>query len=90
MKILSKKGDKSNLSSSSQYFARVVRFSCLGRNRVKYGETFKFCFGLFCKKRLFEISEVEITRVNCICKRPNNRLATFSQSKEITNINKTE
>ena len=36
-------------------FLPVVRFSCLGRDQIPLRD-----------KRLFEISEAEITRVNCI------------------------
>ena len=45
---------RSNFSSFLQYFPFVVRFSCIGRDRFSLRD-----------KRLFEISEVEITRVNC-------------------------
>ena len=37
-------------------FLAVVKFSCLGRDQIFIRD-----------KRLFEISEVEITRANCIC-----------------------
>ena len=47
----------SNFSSFPQYFSPVIRFSCLGRDQISLRD-----------KRLLEISEVEIARVNCILK----------------------
>ena len=46
---------RSNFSFFPQYFLHVVRFSCLGRDQIFIRD-----------KRLFEISEFEIARVNCI------------------------
>ena len=54
LKILWKRGE-SNFSSFPQYFfLHVVRFSCLGRTDFSLRD-----------KRLFEVSEFEIARVNC-------------------------
>ena len=46
---------RSNFSYFPLYFLPVVRFSCLGRDQI-----------FTSSKRLFEISEFEIARVNCI------------------------
>ena len=52
LKILWKRGE---IALFSTIFLPVVRFSCLGRTRFSLRD-----------KQLFEISEFEIARVNCI------------------------
>ena len=54
-KILLKRGERSNFSSFPQYFFTCYKIFMLRGTRFSLRD-----------KRLFEISEVEITRVNCI------------------------